>query len=98
MYQVKDLSIIKLSDLFLGDDETRIKAAVYNSSNSELITSFGAINRIITILRNNILMVDAEADGRGDSRDLDQEIAHQQKKRYLIEREMLTRMRWGFDP
>ena len=98
MYQVKDLSIIKLSDLFLGDDETRIKAAVYNSSNSELICSFGAINRIITILRNNILMVDAEADGRGDSRDLDQEIAHQQKKRYLIEREMLTRMRWGFDP
>ena len=98
MYQVKDLSIIKLSDLFLGDDESRIKAAVYNSSNSELICSFGAINRVITILRNNILLLDADADGRGDSRDLDQEVAHQQKKRYLIEREMLTRMRWGFDP
>tara|TARA_R100000544_G_C2184303_1_gene38433 strand:- start:223 stop:528 length:306 start_codon:yes stop_codon:yes gene_type:complete len=98
MYQVNDLKIIKLSDLFLGDDESRIKAAVYNSSNSELITSFGAINRIITILRNNILMVDAEAEGLSDSRDLDQEIAHQQKKRYLIEAEMLTRMRWGFQP
>ena len=98
MYQVKDLSIIKLSDLFLGDDESRIKSAVYNSSNSELITSFGAINRIITILRNNILLMDADADGRGDSRDLDCEIAHQQKKRYLIEAEMLTRMKWGFQP
>jgi len=98
MYQVNDLKIIKLSDLFLGDDETRIEAAVNNSSNSELIESFGAINRIITILRNNILMVDAEADGHCDSRDLDQEIAHQQTKRYLIEAEMLTRMRWGFQP
>ncbi|UAW59300.1 hypothetical protein CRP738_gp56 [Roseobacter phage CRP-738] len=71
---------VKLSDLFIGDPQSKIRDAVANTEDYELLTAFAAKNRLIAYLRRDTV---TDAD----------EIDHYCIERNIMEEALAVRLR-----
>jgi hypothetical protein len=75
-------STVTLGHIFLGDPPQKMKDAIHNTSDADLVSGFGATNRLICYYRVYPMM----------NKD---EIEHQEIRKNLMENELCIRLRAG---
>ena len=75
-------STVTLGHIFLGDPPQKMKDAIHNTSDTDLVSGYGATNRLICYYR-----VHPVADN--------DEIDHQEIRKNLMENELCIRLRAG---
>jgi hypothetical protein len=75
-------STVTLQHIFLGDPAKKIRDAIHNTSDADLVAGFGATNRLICYYRQ-----DNDVDN--------DEIDHQEIRKNLMENELCIRLRAG---
>ena len=75
-------STVTLGHIFLGDPPQKIKDAIHNTSDADLVSGYGATNRLICYYHH-------DPDTNND------EINHQEIRKNLMENELCIRLRAG---
>lgn len=78
-------SKVSIAQLFIGDPEAKIIDAIHNSSDTDLLAAYGAVNRLMS-------GISAISEHKGQELRVD-EIEHYRTKKILMENALTIRLR-----